>query len=417
MTTGRPGRRHLKIGELERALGVTRDQVHHYVELGLVLPPEKSSATLAWYGPEHQAAIARVRAIRDAGGSLAQAQRWLVGSLQHPGPEDCATLTRWVLGDRGAGSTAVSRPRARVPVDAVVAMIDAGLAGIAPDALVAGATADPSAWLDELAARWREREEHARLIIAREALEASTGARLAGWLPIAASRVDGGVMRASVLAGAVPSDDRDVLEERARLGVILPTKPGAPSPPLDGGGWSLVARATDSMRARRWNDARITLSAVNPGAVGSTLARALGWCNDALAAARGGDGVLAMVSRLGELRAIEADAVADLIERLRLRWTLAVTWLALPLRWDGGRPLVELTALLAELAAVPSGDRQRATGELDVLEANAGLALASARLRVGDRAGSAAAARAVGAFGGAAGLEAARRVRRASRAM
>ncbi len=415
MATGRPGRRHLKIGELERALGVTRDQVHHYVELGLVLPPEKSSATLAWYGPEHQAAIVRVRAIRDAGGSLAQAQRWLVGSLQQAGPEDCATLTRWVLGDRSALSTDVSAARSRVPVDAVIAMIDAGLEGVPPDALVAGAMGDSSAWLDELAVRWCEREEHARLVIAREALEASARARLVGWLPIAASRVEGGVMRASVLEGAVPKDDLKALDERARLRVMLSTKALGP---LDGGGgWARVARATESMRARRWNDAHVALSAVNAGDVGSTLARALGWCNEALSAARAGDGVLPIVSRLGALRAIEADAVTDLLERLRLRWTLAVTWLALPLRWDGGRPLLELTALLAEIAAVPLGDPRRATGEIDVLEANAGLAMAIARLRVGDRTGSAAAAGAVSIFGGAAALEAARWVRRASRAM
>nr|MBK7066464.1 MerR family transcriptional regulator [Deltaproteobacteria bacterium] len=101
----------MRIGELERALGVTRDQVHHYVELGLVPAPEKSAATLAWYGPEHQAAVARVRAIRDAGGSLSQAQRWLSGPLAHAGPEDCATLTRWVIGDRAGGALEAGRTR------------------------------------------------------------------------------------------------------------------------------------------------------------------------------------------------------------------------------------------------------------------------------------------------------------------
>lgn len=418
MASGRPGRRHLKIGELERALGVTRDQVHHYVELGLVPPPEKSAATLAWYGPEHQAAVARVRAIRDAGGTLAQAQRWLAGALASAGPEDCAALTRWVHGARSGGAMDALAGSVRLPVDAVVAMIDAGLARVDPDALVAGDAFDPTTWLDELAARWVECEEQARVTVAGEALEAAASARLAPWLPIAASRVEGGVMRASVLDRAPPGQDAEADEERARLGVMLSADAPAPMIRLaEGGGWSGVARGMASMRARRWSNAREALSRVSSEVAGATLAAALVWCSDAVAAARGKDNVLAMVPRLGALRAVEAAAVADLFERLRLRWTLAVTWLALPARWGGGRPGVELGALLGELAVIPAGDHRRATGELDVIEANAGLALAAWRLREGDRPGSADAARAVGVFGGAAAVEAARRVRRASRAM
>ncbi len=414
MATGRPGRRHLKIGELERALGVTRDQVHHYVELGLVPAPEKSAATLSWYGPEHQAAVARVRAIRDAGGSLAQAQRWLSGPLAHAGPEDCSTLTRWVLGDRSGSSTERPRVPVPVPLDAVVAMIDAGLSRVDPDALVAGAALDPTAWLDELAARWVEREELARVTVAREALEATASARLAAWLPIDPRRLEGGVLRASVLDQAPSGGDLEAHEERARLGVMLSAPP---SWLPEEGGWSSVARAVAAMRSRRWGDAQTALSRVQPGAPGAALAAALGWCVEAMAIARSGDGALALVPRLGALRTIDAAQASDLIERLRLRWTLAVTWLALPPRWGADRPGVELGALLSELATVAPDDRRRATGELDVIEANAGLALSAWRLREGDRAGSAEAARAVLAFGGAATQEAARRVRRASRAM
>ncbi|MDO9021446.1 MAG: MerR family transcriptional regulator [Myxococcales bacterium] len=409
MAAGRPGRRHLKIGELERALGVTRDQVHHYIELGLVPPPEKSTATLAWYGPEHLAAVARVRAIRDASGSLAQAQRWLTGPLAQAGPEDCATLTRWVLGGRAGEGVGV-------PVDGVLAMIDAGLARVDPEVLVAGRPLDPAPWLAELAARWAEREELARVTVAREAVAAAATARLAGWLPVASARVEGAVLRAAVLdrdgVGADPERD----EERARLGVMLPSDAPAPRTRLpERGGWSPVARAMASMRARRWDHAREALALVTPGSTGSTLAAALGWCNDAVSAARASDGVLAMVPRLGALRSIDPAVAPDLIERLRLRWTLAVTWLALPARWGGERAGVELGALLDELAAVGADDPRRATGELDVVEANALLALAASRLRDGDRAGSAEAARRAAAFGGAAAQEAARRVRRASR--
>jgi DNA-binding transcriptional MerR regulator len=415
MASGRPGRRHVKIGELERALGVTRDQVHHYIELGLVPPPEKATATLAWYGPEHLAAVARVRAIRDASGSLAQAQRWLVGPLAKAGPEDCATLTRWVLGGRTAEGP---RARVHVPVDGVLAMIDAGLARVDPEALVAGDTLDPTAWLAELAARWAEREELARVTVAREALAAAATARLAGWLPVASARVEGAVLRAAVLDRDRVGVDPERDEERARLGVLLPSDAPAPLTRLpERGGWSPVARAMAAMRARRWDHARQALALVTPGSTGSTLAAALGWCNDAVRAAREGDGVLALVPRLGALRSIDPEVAPDLLERLRLRWTLAVTWLALPARWGGERAGVELGALFAELAAVGADDPRRATGELDVVEANARLALAAARLRDGDRAGSAEAARGAAVFGGAAAQEAARRVRRAARSL
>lgn len=414
MATGRPGRRHMRIGELERALGVTRDQVHHYVELGLVPAPEKSAATLAWYGPEHQAAVARVRAIRDAGGSLSQAQRWLSGPLAQAGLEDCATLTRWVIGDRGGGAPEAGRARAPLPLEAVVAMIDAGLARVDPDALVSGAAHDPTEWLEQLAARWVEREEQARVTVAGEALEAAASAKLAPWLPIEAARVEGGAMRAAALDGALSGAGEGAHEERARLGVMVPL----PTERLpEQGGWSAVARGVAALRSRRWVEAGTALSQAQPGAAGSTLAAALGWCAAAMAVARAGDGALGVVGRLGALRSIDASAVGDLVERLRLRWTLAVTWLALPARWGADRPGLELEALMAELATVPSDDRRRATGELDVVEANAGLALSAWRLRAGDRAGSAEAARGVLAFGGEAAREAARRVRRASRAM
>ncbi|MBP6834875.1 MAG: hypothetical protein KA978_29090, partial [Deltaproteobacteria bacterium] len=273
---------------------------------------------------------------------------------------------------------------------------------------------DPTPWLDELAARWVEREEQARVTVAGEALEAAASAKLAPWLPIASARVEGGALRAAALDQALSGDEPEAHEERARLGVMVPVPTGRLP---EHGGWSAVARGAAALRSRKWIEARTALSTAPPGAPGATLAAALGWCAGAIAAARAGDGVLGVVARLGELRAIDASTAADLVERLRLRWTLAVTWLALPPRWGSDRPGVELGALMAELATVPSDDRRRATGELDVVEANAGLALSAWRLRAGDRAGSAEAARGVVAFGGAAAQEAARRVRRASRAM
>ncbi len=407
----RPGRRHLKIGELERTLGVTRDQVHHYVEVGLVPAPEKSAATLAWYGPEHQRAILRVRALREAGASLAQAQRWLTGSLSDLGPDDARTLAGWVLG--GAG-----RPRVTPPLDAITSAMEARLASVAPDALVSGAPVDAAAWLAEIAARWSECEEHARVLVAREAMTAAADASLATWWPIDAARVEGGVLRAAVLDRQEPGVDVTGDEERARLGVMLPSNAPAPAARVPGaGGWSAVARGMASMRARRWSSAAEALAGATARSPGATLARAIGWCNDAIAAARGGDSVLALVPRLEALRAIDPTTVDDRTERLRLRWTLAETWIALPPRWVTTQPAGQLDAMMEELAAVPAGHPARATGELDVLEANALLTLSAVQLRAGDAKGAMAVAERVLPFGGAAAVEAAKRVRRASRSV
>ncbi len=407
----RPGRRHLKIGELERTLGVTRDQIHHYVEVGLVPAPEKSTATLAWYGPEHQRAILRVRAMRDAGASLAQAQRWLTGSLADLGPDDARTLAGWVLG--GAG-----RPRVMPPLDAITSAMEARLAVVAPDALVSGPPVDAAAWLAEIAARWAECEEHARVRVAREAMTAAAEASLATWWSIDAARVEGGVLRAAVLDRQEPGVDATGDEERARLGVMLPSNAPAPAARVPGsGGWSSVARGMASMRARRWSSAAEALAGATARSPGAALARVIAWCNDAVAAARGGDGVLALVPRLEALRATDPVTVDDRIERLRLRWTLAETWMALPARWVTGQPAEQLDAVMEELASIPVGHPARATGELDVLEANALLSLCSQRMRAGDAKGAMATAERVLPFGGAAAVEAAKRGRRAARSV
>lgn len=91
--------------------------------------------------------------------------------------------------------------------------------------------------------------------------------------------------------------------------------------------------------------------------------------------------------------------------------------MALPQRWVAGQPAGQLDAMMQELGSVPAGHPARATGELDVLEANALLTLSVLQLRAGDARGAMAVAERVLPFGGAAAAEAAKRGRRAARAV
>ena len=77
-----------KIGALEKASGVTRDAIHHYVRLGLLPRPEKASATVAFYDERHLARLQRIRALRAHGLALPLIGRLLDAGGDHAAPED-----------------------------------------------------------------------------------------------------------------------------------------------------------------------------------------------------------------------------------------------------------------------------------------------------------------------------------------
>jgi DNA-binding transcriptional MerR regulator len=76
VTARRPAK-GLRIGEVEARTGLTRDTIHFYVREGLVRPPEKSGATVAWYDPGQVAKLKAIRALRASGVPLAAVRRLL----------------------------------------------------------------------------------------------------------------------------------------------------------------------------------------------------------------------------------------------------------------------------------------------------------------------------------------------------
>lgn len=62
----------LKIADLERVSGVSRSTVHHYLNLGLLPPPERGGPKLHWYGRAHLDCLRRIRHLKARGLSLSQ---------------------------------------------------------------------------------------------------------------------------------------------------------------------------------------------------------------------------------------------------------------------------------------------------------------------------------------------------------
>ncbi len=385
----------LRVGDVERTLPITRDQVHHWVELGLVPAPEKSSATVARYGPSHLVAMRRVLGLRAGGASLAQAARWLGGSLGSLGPGDCETLARWVCTPPGAARW--------IPADVIAAAVERHLGALPPEVLVEGPHGSSASWIEEFVARWREHEEAAVVRVAEEALAVARSARRRSWRVVDAARSEPGLRRITLLDARGGGLDAASHEERGRLAAMLGARVACTA--VDGP-WSAFAAASTALRGGRAAEAVSLLGTTN-----HPLAELLRRVSEALAAARRGDGLLAAVPGLAALRATDPSTLDDPLARGRLRWMAAVTWLALPSRWAPPTVRASLAEGIAEVVAVPAGHPRRATGELDTLEANLHLALGEACLRDGDAASARASFSAAAMFGGTAAREAKRRLR------
>lgn len=75
--TERRQRDKLRIGAVELQTGFTRDTIHHYVREGLLHPPEKVSATVAWFDRSHVTRLLSIRALRSASLPLPAVKRLL----------------------------------------------------------------------------------------------------------------------------------------------------------------------------------------------------------------------------------------------------------------------------------------------------------------------------------------------------
>jgi DNA-binding transcriptional MerR regulator len=75
-----PVRQERRVADLARTTGVSVDTIRFYQKRRL-LPPPRREGRVAWYGPEHEERLARIRELQARGLSLALIRRLLDGEL------------------------------------------------------------------------------------------------------------------------------------------------------------------------------------------------------------------------------------------------------------------------------------------------------------------------------------------------
>src|SRR4051794_407842 len=74
--------KHWKIGELARATGLTVRTLHHYDEIGLLVPSERTQAGYRLYGEDDVRRLYEIRALRDLGIPLGEIPDALEGDVR-----------------------------------------------------------------------------------------------------------------------------------------------------------------------------------------------------------------------------------------------------------------------------------------------------------------------------------------------
>jgi DNA-binding transcriptional MerR regulator len=74
--------KHWKIGELARATGLTVRTLHHYDEIGLLVPSERTQAGYRLYGEDDVRRLYEIRALRDLGIPLGEIPGALDGDVR-----------------------------------------------------------------------------------------------------------------------------------------------------------------------------------------------------------------------------------------------------------------------------------------------------------------------------------------------
>ena len=74
--------KHWKIGELARATGLTVRTLHHYDEIGLLVPSERTQAGYRLYGEQDVRRLYEIRALRDLGIPLSEIPDALDGDVR-----------------------------------------------------------------------------------------------------------------------------------------------------------------------------------------------------------------------------------------------------------------------------------------------------------------------------------------------
>lgn len=425
-TRGKPKR--FRIGALEVMSGVTRDAIHHYVELGILPPPEKTATTVAWYDRRHVDALERVRALRAAGVPLVRVAR-VMASLPADAPVSEVARVGRMLAPRERSPLPVPREHLDAPTrqlaDAVgladAPELDGGMraalgevlaldeparavaaqrAAVCVSALRPLQGAMASALFGRVGADERiedalgriERGRHAlRAVLAaawdqleRQSWEASLRAlgaealraEPAAFVAVAPSAVEGATLRMVVL-----ESQGDAASWRERLQLTLGTASarrlgecaraalaaGVRDP------WVELALGVAHLDGRRYADARDVLARARAARPGWCLAESFALAAELLYHAHRGT-ALDAASVPAALAALRFDDEPQLALRARAALVVAQTAAALPAVADvGALARRRCDDVIAMLDAVPQGDLRRATGELARLEGNAWL--------------------------------------------
>ncbi len=457
----KPRPRRLRVGDLERETGLTRDVIHHYVRLGLLPAPEKTAATVAWYDDRHVAALLRVKAMRAEGLSLPDIQRLLAGAAAPLGPRDvkraAALLSTHarppvdraslppasralaqamhLRGDAIAPAFAAllaateQEPRVR---EALTRCLDAAehFARVAHGLTVDTLTLDgaPSAKAAErvrlfagVLDAWQVHLTQAHFEAALHAARrASTEAARAHWRPVAAAWSEGAVLRLVVLDQSIARGGADAALHVERVRLLLATGPS-----------KRAGEAAMQARAAGVDEAWVMLAMGVAALDGDDPAAARAHCEAALArrprwglarafhaaavlweAAKAGDGMLDAGAAVATLDTALDDPADAPEERARTGLVLAQTMLALPADVDRTEAAVErLRGALAVAQEVPAHALARGTGALARVEANVWLTLGDALARRDDLAGAREAWTRAVAWGGSVAHEARAKLR------
>lgn len=88
--------RRLRIGELARGAGVSRETIHFYLREGLLPPAQKVNARVSYFDEGHLVRLRLIKAFQQAHIPLAKIREQLEGMSRHGSPETPATRERAV---------------------------------------------------------------------------------------------------------------------------------------------------------------------------------------------------------------------------------------------------------------------------------------------------------------------------------
>ena len=198
----------LTVGQTAALVGVSVRTLHHWDEIGLVVPSARSWAGYRLYGPDDVARIHRVLVYRETGMTLAEVAR----VLDDPGADAEAHLVRQreLLRARIAHLTRMLR--------AVDTMMERNSMGenLTPQqqAEILGAEWDP-AWQEEAEERWGDSDEWAQAAARKAAMTRQDWARVAE--ETEALETD---LANAMREGVVPGSERaNALAERHRASI------------------------------------------------------------------------------------------------------------------------------------------------------------------------------------------------------